>query len=81
MKRIYVYPRATKRFIQSIQYGGLASGLIIFWLGITFPTQIKNWSSVFVRNFLIKDQQINKENNWGPYSDALAKNFTKIYHK
>lgn len=81
MRRIYTYPRVSKKVIQCIQYAGLTSSLTVFWIGITFPSQIKNLSNAFLHKFLANSSQISKENSRGPYSDSLAKNFTKSFNK
>lgn len=77
MRRIYTYPQVPKKFILSIQYGGLVSSLIIFWLGITFPSQIKDLSRQTTTKFFNTPLKRNDEVNYGPYSDALARNFIK----
>lgn len=76
MKRIYTYPQIPKSFVYFVQYGGLLSSLTIFWLGITFPSQITDISNSLLSKLFTTALQIRNESSWGPYSDALARNFS-----
>jgi len=75
VRRIYTYPQIPKSFVYFVQYGGLLSSLTIFWLGITFPSQIKDTSNRLLTKFFAAALQVRNETSWGPYSDALARNF------
>ena len=75
MRRIYTYPQVPKSFVWFVQYGGLLSSLTVFWIGVTFPSQIKNVSNSLVAKFFTVPLKPHVENSWGPYSDALARNF------
>ena len=75
MRRIYTYPQVPKSFVLFVQYGGLLSSLTVFWIGVTFPSQIKNVSNSLVAKFFTNHLKSHVENSWGPYSDSLARNF------
>ena len=75
MRRIYTYHQVPKSFVWFVQYGGLLSSLTVFWIGVTFPSQIKNLSNELLTKFFTTSSKIRTENIHGPYSDALARNF------
>jgi hypothetical protein len=75
VRRIYTYPQVPKSVVWFVQYGGLLSSLIVFWIGVTFPSQLKNASNNLSIKFFTTSSKIRTENICGPYSDALARNF------
>ena len=75
MRRLYRYPQIPNYFIELVRYGGLMSSVVVFWLGITFPSLVQIISNNLQNTFLSKPTQISYSNMTGPYSDALERNF------
>lgn len=81
MRRVHSYSKKYKQTIELVKYGSLAIGLLLFWAGVIFHSKINVLSNQICKKGFYSNESLEIRNHWGPYSDALARNFTKASKK